>query len=113
MGVKMADNVREFTDSNFDEEVINSDVPVLVDFWAVWCMPCKMVAPVVAEIANDYSGKLKVGKLDVDNNPAVAQKYGIRSIPSLLIFQNGEVAQMLVGAVPKPQITAKIDAVLG
>lgn len=109
----MADNVREFTDSNFDEEVINSDVPVLVDFWAVWCMPCKMVAPVVAEIANDYSGKLKVGKLDVDNNPAVAQKYGIRSIPSLLIFQNGEVAQMLVGAVPKPQITAKIDAVLG
>jgi len=76
-------------------------------------MPCKMVAPVVAEIAGDYEGKLKVGKLDVDSNPAVAQKYGIRSIPSLLVFKNGEVAQMLVGAVPKPQITAKVDAVLG
>lgn len=109
----MAANVIEFTDDNFEAEVINSDVPVLVDFWAVWCMPCKMVAPVVAEIAGDYDGKLKVGKLDVDNNPAVAQKYGIRSIPSLLVFKNGEVAQMLVGAVPKPQITAKVDAVLG
>ena len=109
----MASNVMEFTDDNFEAEVINSDVPVLVDFWAVWCMPCKMVAPVVAEIAGDYDGKLKVGKLDVDNNPAVAQKYGIRSIPSLLVFKNGEVAQMLVGAVPKPQITAKVDAVLG
>jgi len=109
----MADNVKEFTDANFEEEVINSDLPVLVDFWAVWCMPCKMVAPVVAEIATDYDGKLKVGKLDVDNNPGVAQKYGIRSIPSLLIFKNGEVSQMLVGAVPKPQITAKVDAVIG
>ncbi|NQV15139.1 thioredoxin [bacterium] len=108
----MADNVIEFTDSNFDEEVINSDLPVLVDFWAVWCMPCKMVAPVVADIAKDYDGRLKVGKLDVDGNPGVAQKYGIRSIPSLLIFNKGEVAQMLVGAVPKPQITAKVDAVL-
>ena len=109
----MADNVIEFTDGNFDEEVINSDLPVLVDFWAAWCMPCKMVAPVVAEIAKEYDGKLKVGKLDVDGNPGVAQKYGIRSIPSLLIFKNGEVAQMLVGAVPKPQITAKVDTVLG
>ncbi|MCF7822856.1 MAG: thioredoxin [Candidatus Marinimicrobia bacterium] len=109
----MAENVREFTDGDFVEEVINSDIPVLVDFWAVWCMPCKMVAPVVAEIAKEYDGKLKVGKLDVDSNPGVAQKYGIRSIPSLLIFKNGEVAQMLVGAVPKPQIVAKVDAVLG
>ena len=109
----MAENVKEFTDSNFNAEVIKSDVPVLVDFWAVWCMPCKMVAPVVAEIANDYNGKLKVGQLDVDGNPGVAQKYGIRSIPSLLIFKNGEVSQMLVGAVPKPQIIAKVDAVIG
>jgi len=109
----MAENVQEFTDGNFDADVIKSDVPVLVDFWAVWCMPCKMVAPVVAEIAKEYSGKLKVGKLDVDSNPAVAQKYGIRSIPSLLIFKNGEVAQMLVGAVPKPQIIAKVDTVIG
>ena len=103
----------ETTDKNFEKDVIKAGGPVLVDFWAVWCMPCKMVAPVVAEIAGDYDGKLKVGKLDVDGNPAVAQKYGIRSIPSLLIFKNGEVAQMLVGAVPKPQITAKVDAVVG
>jgi thioredoxin 1 len=109
----MAENVNVFTDDNFDAEVINSDVPVLVDFWAVWCMPCKMVAPVVAEISKEYAGKLKVGNLDVDSNPGVAQKYGIRSIPSLLIFKNGEVSQMLVGAVPKPQITAKVDAVIG
>ena len=112
-GDAMAENVKEFTDDNFTDEVINSDLPVLVDFWAVWCMPCRMVAPVVAEIATEYAGKLKVGKLDVDGNPGVAQKYGIRSIPSLLIFKNGEVAQMLVGAVPKPQITAKVDAVIG
>lgn len=108
----MADSVKEFTDTNFDEEVIKSDLPVLVDFWAVWCMPCKMVAPVVAEVADEYAGKLKVGKLDVDNNPAVAQKYGIRSIPSLLIFKNGEVAQMVIGAVPKQQIVAKVETVL-
>ena len=108
----MSDAVKEFTDSNFEAEVVNSDTPVLVDFWAVWCMPCKMVAPVVAEIAKEYEGKLKVGKLDVDHNPAIAQKYGIRSIPSLLIFKNGEVAQMVIGAVPKPQIVAKVEGVL-
>lgn len=108
----MADSVQEFTDDNFDAEVIDSDIPVLVDFWAVWCMPCKMVAPVVAEVAGEYAGQLKVGKLDVDNNPAVAQKYGIRSIPSLLIFKNGEVAQMVIGAVPKQQIVAKVETVL-
>ncbi|MCF7797937.1 MAG: thioredoxin [Lentisphaeria bacterium] len=108
----MADSVMEFTDDNFEAEVIQSDLPVLVDFWAVWCMPCKMVAPVVAEVAGEYAGKLKVGKLDVDNNPAVAQKYGIRSIPSLLIFKNGEVAQMVIGAVPKQQIVAKVETVL-
>lgn len=108
----MSDSVQEFTDDNFDAEVINSELPVLVDFWAVWCMPCKMVAPVVAEVANEYAGKLKVGKLDVDNNPAVAQKYGIRSIPSLLIFKNGEVAQMVIGAVPKQHIVAKVETVL-
>ena len=108
----MSDSVVEFTDDNFENEVVNSETPVLVDFWAVWCMPCKMVAPVVAEIANEYDGKLKVGKLDVDNNPATAQKYGIRSIPSLLLFQNGEVAQMVIGAVPKPQSVAKVEGVL-
>ena len=108
----MADSVKEFTDANFDGEVIKSDLPVLVDFWAVWCMPCKMVAPVVAEISEEYAGKLKVGKLDVDKNPGVAQKYGIRSIPSLLIFKGGDVAQMVIGAVPKQQIVAKVETVL-
>lgn len=108
----MADSVKEFTDGNFEGEVINSDIPVLVDFWAVWCMPCKMVAPIVAEVAVEYSGKIKVGKLDVDKNPGVAVKYGIRSIPSLLIFKSGEVAQMVIGAVPKQQIIAKIETVI-
>ncbi len=79
---------------------------------AVWCMPCKMIAPIVEEISKEYAGRVKVGKLDVDNNPATAQKYGIRSIPSVLIFKNGEVAQMVIGAVPKAQIVAKLEAVL-
>jgi len=108
----MTDSVKEFTDDNFEAEVIGAELPVLVDFWAVWCMPCKMVAPVVAEISQEYAGKLKVGKLDVDNNPGVAQRYGIRSIPSLLIFKGGEVAQMGIGAVPKQQIVAKVKTVL-
>jgi thioredoxin 1 len=108
----MSDTVKEFTDATFEEEVIQSDIPVVVDFWAVWCMPCKMIAPIVEEISKEYAGKVKVGKLDVDNNPATGQKYGIRSIPSVLIFKNGEVAQMVIGAVPKAQIVAKLEAVL-
>ncbi|PJA51564.1 MAG: thioredoxin [Candidatus Marinimicrobia bacterium CG_4_9_14_3_um_filter_48_9] len=108
----MADSVKEFTDGNFEAEVINSDLPVLVDFWAVWCMPCKMVAPIVADMAVEYAGKIKVGKLDVDKNPGIAVKYGIRSIPSLLIFKKGEVAQMVIGAVPRQQIIAKIETVI-
>lgn len=108
----MADSVKEFTDASFEAEVINSDIPVLVDFWAVWCMPCKMVAPIVAEVAEEYAGRLKVGKLDVDKNPGVGVKYGIRSIPSLLIFKKGEVAQMVIGAVPKQQIIAKVESVI-
>ncbi len=108
----MSEAVLELTDDNFQKEVIESDVPVLVDFWAIWCMPCKMVAPIVADIAREYAGRLKVGKLDVDHNPTTAQRYGIRSIPSLLIFKNGEVAQMIVGAVPKQHIVAKVESVL-
>ena len=108
----MADSVKEFTDGNFEAEVINSDLPVLVDFWAVWCMTCKMVAPIVADMAVEYAGKIKVGKLDVDKNPGIAVKYGIRSIPSLLIFKKGEVAQMVIGAVPRQQIIAKIETVI-
>lgn len=102
----------EITDSNFDELVLKTDKPVLVDFWAEWCGPCRMVAPIVAEISTEYEGKAIVGKLDVDSNPGVAMKYGIRNIPTILFFKNGEVADKQVGAVPKSVLTAKIEALL-
>jgi thioredoxin 1 len=98
----------ELTDANFNQEVIKSDKPVLVDFWAVWCGPCKMVAPVVEEIANEYNGKLKVGKLDVDSNPEVSMQFGIRSIPTLLIFKGGKVVEQIIGAVPKRNLLDKV-----
>ena len=93
-------NVKEFTDGNFDAEVIKSDTPTLVDFWAVWCGPCRAIAPVVEALATQYEGKVKVGKLDVDHNQRVAEQYGIRSIPALLLFKNGKVVDQLVGAGP-------------
>ena len=101
-----------FTDGNFEEEVLNSSIPVLVDFWAEWCAPCKMIAPTVEEIAHEYDGKLKVGKVDVDSNPKVSSKYQIRSIPSLVFFKNGRVTDQIVGAVPKVQITSKVDTII-
>ena len=101
----------EITDSNFSE-VVNSDKPVLVDFWAEWCGPCKMIAPVVDELAKDYDGKAVVGKVDVDSNPGVAGKFGIRSIPTLLVFKNGEVVDKQVGAVNKSILSQKLDAQL-
>lgn len=102
----------EITDANFEQEVLKSDVPVLIDFWAIWCGPCRVIAPVVEEIAGEYDGKLKVGKLDVDNNPQVAVKYGIRSIPTLLIFNNGEVSDQMIGALPKAHIVDRVQRVV-
>ncbi len=100
------------TDDNFENEVIKSDVPVLIDFWAVWCGPCKIIAPVVEQLAEEYNGKLKVGKLDVDNNQESSIKYGVRSIPTLLLFKNGEVKDTIIGAVGKQQIVQKINALI-
>lgn len=100
----------EFTDDNFSEEVESNSQPVLVDFWAEWCGPCRMVGPVVEELAGEYEGKAKIGKVNVDNNPEVSVKYGIRSIPALLIFKDGEVVDQIVGAVPKAQIKKQLDA---
>lgn len=100
----------EITDANFAEEVEKSDVPVLIDFWAVWCGPCRMIAPIVEELAGEYQGKAKIGKVDVDNNPMIAGKFGIRSIPTLLIFKGGQVVDQIVGAVPKGNIVDKLNA---
>ncbi|RMF10636.1 MAG: thioredoxin [Candidatus Neomarinimicrobiota bacterium] len=108
----MAENVYEFTDQNFDTEVLQSEHPVLVDFWAEWCGPCKVIGPVVEEIATDYKNRVKVGKLNVDHNQQTAMKYGIRSIPSLLVFKNGDVLNQVVGSVPKERITKLLDEAL-
>ena len=102
----------EVTDATFEKEVLQSDTPVLVDFWATWCAPCRMVAPVVEELATEYEGKLKVVKLDVDSNQGTAMKYGIRSIPTLLFFKDGKQQEQLIGAVPKKEIVSKIEQVL-
>ena len=100
----------EITDTNFQEVVLNSNKPVLVDFWATWCGPCRTVGPIVDELATDLEGKAIVGKVNVDDNSETPQTYGIRSIPALLIFKNGEVVDKLVGAVPKSQLLEKLEA---
>ena len=102
----------ELTDSNFDELVLKSDKPVLVDFWAEWCGPCRMVGPVVEELAKEYEGKAVIGKMDVDSNPNVSMQFGIRNIPALLFFKNGQVVDKQIGAVPKSVLAAKLNAQL-
>ena len=105
-------NEIEITDANFASEVEQSETPVLVDFWAPWCGPCKMIAPIVEEIAGEYEGKLKVGKLNTDDNQQIPTKFGIMSIPTLMLFKNGEVVERIVGAQGKEALTSKINAVL-
>jgi len=100
------------TDDNFESEVLASGTPVLVDFWAEWCGPCRMIAPAVAELAGEYAGKVKIGKLDVDSNQIVAGKFNVRSIPTLLIFKGGKIVDQIIGAVPKQRIKEKLDAAL-
>jgi thioredoxin 1 len=101
-------DVLTFEDATFEQEVLKSETPVLVDFWATWCGPCKAIAPVVEDVAREYKGKLKVGKLDIDSHQQVPQKYGIRSIPTLLVFKGGRVVDTIVGAVPRSKL---LDAV--
>lgn len=105
----MSNNIVHVTDASFEEEVINSDVPVLVDYWAEWCGPCKMIAPVLEEVADTYEGKVKVCKVDVDSNKESAQKYGIRGIPTLMVFKDGAAKATKVGALSKTQLQEFVD----
>ncbi|MGI9302925.1 MAG: thioredoxin TrxA [Gammaproteobacteria bacterium] len=105
----MSDKISHVTDGSFEDDVLNSDDPVLVDYWAEWCGPCKSIAPILDELADEYAGKLKIAKLNIDENPATPPKYGIRGIPTLMIFKGGDVEATKVGAVSKSQLTAFID----
>lgn len=108
----MSSDIVYLTDDSFEQEVLQSDVPVLVDYWAEWCGPCKMIAPILDEIVGEYAGKLKVAKLNIDENSATPPKYGIRGIPTLMIFKDGDVEATKVGALSKSQLTAFIDSSL-
>ena len=105
----MSDNTIEFTEENFEKDVIKSDLPVLVDFWAEWCGPCKLLAPTIDEIANEFTNKIKIGKVNVDNCANLASQYGIRSIPCLLFFKNGAVEKQIMGAVSKSEIVTALE----
>jgi thioredoxin 1 len=107
-----SENVMAFTDANFDREVLQSEIPVLVDFWATWCAPCKAIAPLVDSVADEYVGKVRVGKVNVDENQATPGKFGVRGIPTLILFKGGVVVEQIVGAVPKSQLDAMIAKVL-
>ncbi len=106
----MAGNVTELTDGNFQNEVLDSQAPVLVDFWAPWCGPCRMIAPMVEELAQEYKGAVKIGKINIDDSPSAATQYGVSSIPTLMIFKGGEVVDRFVGVQPKSRLVAALDA---
>jgi thioredoxin 1 len=105
-------NVAEVNDGSFDQEVLRAEVPVLIDFWAPWCGPCKAISPIVEELAGEYEGRLKVLKMNVDDNPQTPSRYGVRGIPNLIVFKNGQVADQIVGAVPKGHLVKAIDRAL-
>lgn len=108
-----SDAIMEVTDANFDQVVLQSDVPVMIDFWAAWCGPCRALAPIIDEVAKAYEGKIKVAKMDVDKNSATPQRYGVRGIPTLLVFKGGQVKEQIVGFVPKESIEKALDKNLG
>jgi len=108
----MSENVTAVTDDNFDSEVLNSDTPVLVDYWAEWCAPCKAIAPVLADIATEYADKVKITKMNIDENPSIPSKFGIRSIPTLMVFKNGQVESTRMGALSKAQLAEFLDSVV-
>jgi len=108
----MVDSIAQVSDDSFDNEVLKSPLPVLIDFWAPWCGPCRAVAPIVDELAGEYAGKLKIVKMNVDDNPRTPARYGVRGIPNLILFKNGEVQQLIVGAVPKAHLVKAISTVV-
>ena len=108
----MSDNIINVTDSNFEQEVLSSEIPVLLDYWAEWCGPCKMIAPILNDIADEYSGKIKVAKINIDENPSTPSKFGVRGIPTLMIFKSGSIEATKVGAMSKSQLSAFIDSTI-
>jgi thioredoxin 1 len=108
----MSNTITHLTDETFEEEVLQSNIPILVDYWAPWCEPCKMIAPILESLTAEYAGKLKISKLNIDDNQKTPQKYGVRGIPTLMIFKNGNVEATKVGALSKSQLTAFIDSIL-